>query len=450
MKNSFIGGRVYPCPEIFDGQTAFAYGSAFARLVKLRGVTCIAAARDTRRTSDMIASAFIAGALSGGVDVTDCGIACAAQLSHICMTKLYGGVLIGAPADTHELNGLKFFGKDGYILSDDDVRRIELAAEEPPGTGAFPQVGRLIRYDTSAEYAAALSAHLSSMGAGDLSGLSVAVDCADGSCCGIIPMIFNNANVKVFLLNSEADGFNINDGCGIGDTSALSAFVREKGCNAGFALSADGSRCICIDENGAPCDNDRLFAAALLFMKGKQLLADDAAVTTPLMNSALADIARRNDITIKTVGKHESHIAQAMKGGCNAAAIGGVGGAVFIGETGGQASSRTSDGILWMCMILGMMNTMGATVNELASVMQRYPQLRLTVRIREEQREVWKNIPQIGDMIEQSIASSEEAFKLTVREEREPLISVTAEGQDFEIVNRVAMDVAETLKRYLS
>ena len=170
--------------------------------------------------------------------------------------------MISASHNTFEYNGLKLFSRNGYKLPDeileDHIEQLmqtydENAPERPIGA----QVGhRVEKKNASRDY----SEHLKRRMSVDLSGMKIALDCANGASCHIAPDLFRDLGADVVAIGIEPDGLNINDGCGSTNMERLRQTVRREGCDLGLAFDGDADRMLAIDEDGYTVDGDVILA----------------------------------------------------------------------------------------------------------------------------------------------------------------------------------------------
>ena len=221
--------------------------------------------RDTRESGDMIEAALAAGLASAGAEVTLGGVlpTPAAPL----LVRRHGfdlGAVISASHNPYADNGIKFFGGNGYKLSDETEQEIERhIAEDIEGGGR--RVGRIRALEGAHDdYLQALEERFAGL---SLAGTHVVLDCANGATFEVGPEIFRRLGARVSAIAVEPDGRNINDACGSTHLDALSAAVRERGADIGFAFDGDGDRVLAVDRDGTVVDGDELMALAALHMR---------------------------------------------------------------------------------------------------------------------------------------------------------------------------------------
>jgi len=239
--------------------------------------------RDTRESGEMLEAALAAGAADAGAEVLLGGVlpTPAAPL----LIRRYGfalGAVISASHNPYRDNGIKFFGADGYKLSDaaelDVERRLAQAAvtRAPGGIGRIePLAG------THEDYLRALHERFAAL---DLTGLDVALDCAHGATYRVAPEIFRRLGAGVTVIGDAPDGRNINDGVGSTHLDALRGVVTAGGHDLGFAFDGDGDRVLAVDRTGAVVDGDELIALAALHLRRTGRLAGNGVAVTVMTN----------------------------------------------------------------------------------------------------------------------------------------------------------------------
>jgi phosphoglucosamine mutase len=260
--------------------------------------------RDTRESGEMLEAALAAGITSAGGDVLLGGVlpTPAAPL----LIGRYGfdlAAVISASHNPYADNGIKFFGPDGFKLSDADEAAIEtvLAEHAEASLPAPPAIGRVRQqHGTLEDYLRELQTRFSGL---DLSAVDVVLDCAHGATYRAAPEIFRRLGAKVTVLADEPDGRNINAGCGSTHLDALVAAVREGGHDVGFAFDGDGDRVLAVDRHGVVVDGDELIALAAISMRDSGRLAGGVAVTVMTNYGFHAGMREAGiDVAITSVG----------------------------------------------------------------------------------------------------------------------------------------------------
>lgn len=398
--------------------------------------------KDTRISSDVLEAALAAGICSVGANVQILGVVpTPAVAALVQQKKADAGVMISASHNSFEFNGIKLFSSTGYKLSDDIEEEIEeLILDKPLEMKLVSdgEVGKITYYrDAQTDYIRYIMKCIK----GNLTGLRIALDCANGSASATAKRLFEGLGASVYVINASPNGVNINDNCGSTHINNLMQFVVDKKCHAGLAFDGDADRCLAVDENGELVDGDKLIAICAKAYKEKGKLKKDTAVVTVMSNLGFKYFAKDNDIKMQTTKVGDRYVLEKMlEGGYN---LGGEqsGHIIFLDE------ANTGDGQLSGAKVLEILAESGKKMSELASVMEHFPQVMINVKISPRDKEVWKNDSQITDLIEQYESELGDSGRILVRESgTEPLIRVMLEGRDFSQINKFAVDIADKIR----
>jgi phosphoglucosamine mutase len=230
--------------------------------------------RDTRESGPMLESALAAGVAEAGGDALLAGVLptpAAAVLVRRLGLDL--AAVVSASHNPYRDNGIKFFSAQGTKLADETEARMEAVLEAGP---APAEPGHVRELDGGAEdYLRALEAAFPL----DLSGVKVALDCANGATYRVAPAIFERLGAEVHAVAVEPDGRNINDGCGSTHLGYLAEHVVSSGAKVGFAFDGDGDRVLAVDGSGREHDGDELIALLARGQAGRGELGGGVAVT---------------------------------------------------------------------------------------------------------------------------------------------------------------------------
>ena len=314
--------------------------------------------RDTRGSGPALEAAFARGVVSAGGNAVLGGVL---PTPAVALLRLDLGVVISASHNPPEYNGVKFFDVDGQKLTDAAEEEIEALLDAPPAAqpGAVLPVG--IAVDSYLE-------HVLERFGSDLSGLRIAVDCANGAYAGIAPEAFRALGAEVVAMGDEPNGSNINDGCGATDLALLQRTVRGGEFDLGVAFDGDGDRVLAVDADGEIVDGDGIVAVLAL-----HLGVDTVAVTT-MTNLGFHRLMEERGIRVLTTDVGDRYVLEALRRE----------GAILGGEQSGHVivlrDHVTGDGLaaaLLLCRALE-----GRTLAEAAAVMPRFPQVQENVEVR--------------------------------------------------------------------
>jgi phosphoglucosamine mutase len=397
--------------------------------------------RDTRISGQFLEHAVVAGLASAGVDVLRLRVLPTPAVAY--MTEALGadlGVVISASHNPMPDNGIKFLARGGHKLDDAVEKVIEqhLAEEwDRPLGGA---VGRVTPYATPVEE---YVAHLVGTLTRPLDGIKVVLDCAHGAAYQAGPRALRAAGAEVVAIGVEPDGLNINDGCGSTHLGSLQAAVVEHGADVGFALDGDADRCLAVDHEGDTVDGDQILAILALGMAESGHLAKNTVVATVMSNLGFVQAMRAAGVGVRQTKVGDRYVLEAMR----------VSGYSLGGEQSGHVImseyATTGDGILTALHVLERMAATGQSLQSLASVVTRLPQVLVNVP------DVDKSRADDDPVLAAAIAEEEAALGDTGRvllrpSGTEQLVRVMVEAATQEDAVSVAGRLADVVKRQLS
>lgn len=328
--------------------------------------------RDSRASGEFLSAAVAAGLASAGVDVDDVGILPTPAVAYLTAESGVDlGVVLSASHNPMPDNGIKFLARGGHKLDDELEDAIEARMGEGWVRPTGAQVGR-IRTDPD-RAARAYVDHLVGTIDHDLTGLRIAVDCANGAASEVGPAALRAAGAEVVVINAAPDGRNINDRAGSTHPEQLQASVVAAGADLGVAFDGDADRCLAVDASGALVDGDQIMGILALALHEKGALAHDTLVTTVMSNLGLRLAMRAAGVATVDTAVGDRYVLEAMR----------AGGYVLGGEQSGHIiladHATTGDGILTALQLAARVAATGTPLAELASVVRRLPQTLLNV-----------------------------------------------------------------------
>ncbi|MFD8010068.1 phosphoglucosamine mutase [Streptomyces sp. NPDC058955] len=401
--------------------------------------------RDPRASGEFLEAAVVAGLASAGVDVLRVGVLPTPAVAHL--TGVLGadlGVMLSASHNAMPDNGIKFFARGGHKLADDLEDKIEAVYEEhrtgapwdrPTGAG----VGRVRDYDEGFE---TYVSHLLSVLPNRLDGLKIVLDEAHGAAARVSPEAFTRAGAQVVTIGAAPDGLNINDGCGSTHLGLLKAAVVEHGADFGIAHDGDADRCLAVDHTGEEVDGDQILAVLSLAMREAGTLRGDTVVATVMSNLGFKLAMEREGLTLVQTAVGDRYVLESMKE--HGFALGGEqSGHVIVLD-----HATTGDGTLTGLMLAARVAATGKSLAELASVMERLPQILINVK------DVDKSRVSTSGELAAAVADAERELGTTGRvllrsSGTEPLVRVMVEAADIEQARSVAQRLADVVKSAL-
>jgi len=426
-------------------ELAMQIGRAAALVLtkKMSHKPTILVGKDTRISSDVLEAALVSGICSVGADACILGVVPTPAVAMLVRKRgADAGVMISASHNSVEFNGIKLFSNTGYKLSDEieeEIERLILDDPEEITLKSGTEIGR-ITYDKNAQwdYVRYVMKTLD----GDLSGIRVAIDCANGSACATAENLFAGLGATCYLINCNPDGTNINEKCGSTHMEGLMKFVRENKCHVGVAFDGDADRCLAVDENGMLVDGDKMIAIFAKDLSEQGKLKNQTAVVTVMTNLGFSIFAEKNGINVVTSKVGDRYVLEKMlEGGYN---LGGEqsGHIIFLDD------ATTGDGQLSAVKLLGILAKSGKKMSELAGVMERFPQVMMNVKLPLKWKNEWKNDSEIQNVIEENIKKLGADGRILVRESgTEPLVRVMAEGRQFDLINQIVLEIAEKISQ---
>lgn len=395
--------------------------------------------KDTRLSGYMIENALVAGFTSVGMDVFLLGpmpTPSVAMLTRSLRADL--GVMISASHNPFHDNGIKFFGPDGFKLSDEIEMSIERLVEGDMSyrLANAEDLGRAMRIEGAqqryVEFAKrTLPRDMS------LEGLRVVVDCANGAAYKVAPEALWELGADVVSLGVKPDGFNINKDCGSTATDALSEKVHEVRADIGIALDGDADRVIIVDENGKVIDGDQLMAVVAQSWQEQNKLSAPGIVATVMSNLGLERYLGSLGLSLARTKVGDRYVVEHMRAqGYN---VGGEqSGHIVLSDF-----ATTGDGLIAALQVMACVKKQGRPVSEVCRRFDPVPQILKNVRYGSgkplEQEEV-KCAIQAGE------TRLGKSGRLVIRASgTEPLIRVMAEGDDSDLVNQVVNDIVDVV-----
>jgi phosphoglucosamine mutase len=348
--------------------------SAARRLAHRPGLRPIAlVGRDPRPSGQLLDAAVCAGLASAGVDVRRLGVVPTAAVAHlVTATGATLGVMITASHNPMPDNGIKFFGADGFKLSDATEDAIEAGLDDAATvTGA--DVGRVGEEET--DLVGSYVDHLLATVPARAEGVHVVVDAANGAAASVVPEVYERAGARVTVINNRLDGVAINDNCGATHLGGLRQAVVSAGADLGLAHDGDADRCLAVDATGADVDGDAILAVLAVALRERGALAGDAVAATVMSNLGFRKAMHDNGIEVAETAVGDRYVLERMR--ADGLALGGEqSGHVILLE-----HATTGDGILTGLHLLSRVASSGRSLAELAAVMTRLPQVLVNVRV---------------------------------------------------------------------
>ena len=397
-------------------------------------------ARDTRISGQLLEHALISGLLSIGIEVLQLGVVTTPGVSYL--TRVQGaiaGIMISASHNPAEDNGIKFFGADGYKLSDNQELEIESYLDQQGDELPRPSADGLGVVDEYPEGLLKYAQYLQTTIPNDLSGVTVCLDCANGAASPIVNRLFADLETDFYTMGAKPNGLNINDGVGSTHPEKLATFVLEKEADIGLAFDGDGDRCIAVDENGEIIDGDKIMFICGKYLKSKNELNHNTIVSTVMSNLGFHKaVEDEGIIALKTAVGDRYVVEEMRKEGYN-----------FGGEQSGHIvfldMNTTGDGLLTGIQLMNVIKNTGKKLSELAAEVTIYPQELVNIRVSDKNGVM--NIPAVKAVIDEVEAEMAGKGRVLVRPSgTEPLLRIMAEAETDEKTHDYVTRIANVVR----
>ncbi|HVR79336.1 MAG TPA: phosphoglucosamine mutase [Acidimicrobiia bacterium] len=393
----------------------------------LRGGPAIVG-RDTRRSGEMLSSALQAGFHAVGIDTLDIGVMPSGGISY--MTATTGatmGAIVSASHNPAEDNGIKLLSSRGTKLPDDVERELE---DRLRASGSKSSIGSDIgtRYsegDALEQYVG----HLVEISRYNLSGLRIALDCANGAAYKAAPMLFQRLKADLQVMADSPDGTNINAGCGATHPEMLAEVAAGR---IGLSFDGDADRLIAIDEDGRVANGDVIMAIVARHMKTQGTLKKNLVVATVMSNLGFRKSMAEADIDVIETKVGDRYVMEAMvehKGVLGGEQSGHI---IFLDK------GQTGDGLLTAVRLLDVVAGTGKELRELrAEAITEYPQILQNVPVARganlaDAEDLWDEVRAVESEL------GDQGRVLVRASGTEPLIRVMVEASSQEAATRYA------------
>ncbi len=436
-----VRGRANTHP--MTAETALRLGAAVGRFFRRdKADHRVVIGKDTRRSGYMLENALTAGLTSTGMNVLLLGpvpTPAVGYLTHSLRADM--GVMISASHNPHHDNGIKFFGPDGFKLSDAAEEEIEAILASDIPLAAPEDIGNAKRIDSGldryVEYAKTTFPFR-----GRLDGMKIVIDCANGAAYRAAPQVLWELGADVVPLGTAPDGLNINQGCGSTAPRAAQEAVVAQGADLGICLDGDADRVVLIDERGQVADGDQLMALIATRWAREGRLRGGTLVATVMSNMGLERHLAEHGLRLRRTAVGDRYVVEAMR----------AGGFNLGGEQSGHIVmtdyATTGDGLIAALQFLAAMVETGKPASQLARVFDPLPQMLENLRYSP------GSDPLDRPGVKQAIAAAENRLggrgRILIRKSgTEPLIRVMAECEDEALMAAEVARVREAIERHV-
>lgn len=425
-------------------ELALALGRALVTVLHEGGDTrpSILVGRDPRWSGEMLEAALVAGITSAGGDAVVAGVLPTPGVAYLTnRSSTAAGAMISASHNPVGDNGIKFFGAEGYKLTDAEEERLEgIVAEQ---AGLRPTGTRIGRRLTDPAAVARYVEHLATTADVDLSGLRVVVDGANGAASSVAPQVYRQLGADVIALHCRPDGANINEGCGSTYPGVVCEAVVEHGADAGVSHDGDADRLIAATHQGAEVDGDVILAILARQMHHHGTLREGAVATTVMTNLGFRRSMRALGVEVVETAVGDRYVLEAMRArGLN-----------LGGEQSGHIidldHATTGDGVLSAVRLLSVVRSTGASLEELATVMTRLPQVLVNVAGVDKDR--LQEADAVWEVVRAEEAKLADGGRVLLRPSgTEPVIRVMAEAETQADAQGTVDRIADAVRDHLT
>ncbi|MBR5155802.1 MAG: phosphoglucosamine mutase [Clostridia bacterium] len=401
--------------------------------------------KDTRISGDMLEAALSAGLCSVGAQVVSLGVIPTPAVAYL--TRKYNadaGIVISASHNSAEYNGIKIFNANGYKLNDAIEERIESLILDDSSEIKLPtgdDVGSITKCDTAvADYIKFAKETIDC----DLSGLKIAIDCANGASCKTAVKVIVGLGAEPYAVSNHPNGTNINLNCGSTHTESFSEYVKNINVDIGLAFDGDADRMLAIDENGNLIDGDKIMLICAEYLKESGRLNKDTLVTTVMTNLGLILAAKEKGIKIVQTKVGDRYVLEEMLQ--SGYSLGGEqsGHIIFLDH------NTTGDGLISALQLLSIMKKTGKKLSELAEVFQALPQTMINARVQNSRKNDYLNDEVIVSEIKNLEKEFAENGRVLIRPSgTEPFVRVMIEGPEQTLIEQKAKYLAKLIEARL-
>ena len=395
--------------------------------------------KDTRRSSYMFEYALCTGLMASGADAYIMHVTTTPSVAYITRVDDFDcGIMISASHNPYYDNGIKLLNGHGEKMDEETILKVEDyldgKCEVPVAEGH--KIGRTVDYVAGRNR---YIGFLISMSKYSFKGVKVGLDVANGAAWMIARGVFEALGAKVYVMNDQPDGYNINTDCGSTHIGHLQKFVVENGLDVGFAYDGDADRCLCVDEKGNVVTGDHTLYIYGLYMKERGKLLNNKVVTTVMSNFGLYKALDKVGIEYEKTKVGDKYVYENMVKTGNR--IGGEqsGHTIFL------KYETTGDGILTSLKLMEVMLAKGKPMSELAAPVVFYPQVLKNVRVKSKPDA--QNDPDVQAAVKRVADELGDTGRILVRESgTEPVIRVMVEADTDEICEKYVDSVIDVIK----
>ena len=422
------------------------YSKSFSEIKKIGDRPRIVVGKDTRRSSYMLEYSIVAGIVASGADAYMLHVTTTPSISYVTKQDEFScGIMITASHNTFYDNGIKIINHYGEKLGDDVTTLIEayldgnmkaLGINDKDLPLAIKEnIGSIIDYSSGRNR---YIAYLISLASHSYKDFRIGLDCANGASWMIANAVFGALGAKTELIGVEPNGLNINKGCGSTHIETLSALVREKHLDVGFAFDGDADRCIAVDEFGNVVDGDKILYVLGNRLKRRGILNKNVVVSTVMSNSGVVSSLEKVGISNVQTKVGDKFVFESMQE--NDYSLGGEqSGHIIL-----KKYATTGDGILTAIMIMEEICDTKLSLYNLTKEVELFPQYLKNLKVKDKDAVIGDEF--VKNVIKDVEKEINKKGRVLLRQSgTEPVIRIMVETQPKEKCVELAEKIAKVI-----
>ncbi|ASS39512.1 phosphoglucosamine mutase [Fusobacterium sp. oral taxon 203] len=402
---------------------------------------------DTRISGYMLRSALTAGLTSMGIYIDFVGVIPTPGVAYITkQKKAKAGIMISASHNPAKDNGIKIFNSEGYKLSDEIENQIEDYMDNLDKILANPLAGDKVgKFKYAEDEYFQYKNYLTQCVNGNFKDIKIVLDTANGAAYRAAKDVFLDLRAELVVINDTPNGRNINVKCGSTHPDILSKVVVGYEADLGLAYDGDADRLIAVDKFGNVINGDKIIGILALGMKNKGTLKNNKVVTTVMSNIGFEKYLKENSIELLRANVGDRYVLEKML--AEDVVIGGEqSGHIILKDY-----ATTGDGVLSSLKLVEVIRDTGKDLHELVSAIKDAPQTLINVKVDNVKKNTWDKNPNIKSFIDEANKKYKDEVRILVRKSgTEPLIRVMTEGDDKQLVHKLAEDIAQLIEKELN
>ena len=402
---------------------------------------------DTRISGYMLRSALTARLTSMGIYIDFVGVIPTPGVAYITKIKnAKAGIMISASHNPAKDNGIKIFNSEGYKLSDEIENQIEDYMDNLDEILANPLAGDKVgKFKYAEDEYFQYKNYLTQCVEGNFKDMKIVLDTANGAAYRTAKDVFLDLRAELVVINDAPNGRNINVKCGATHPEILAKVVVGYEADLGLAYDGDADRLIAVDKFGNVIDGDKIIGILALGMKQNGKLKNNKVVTTVMSNIGFEKYLKENNIELLRANVGDRYVLEKMI--AEDVVIGGEqSGHIILKDY-----ATTGDGVLSSLKLVEVIRNTGKDLHELVSTIKDAPQTLINVKVDNSKKNSWDKNEAIMSFVNEANQKYKDEVRILVRKSgTEPLIRVMTEGDNKQLVHKLAEDIAQLIEKELN